>query len=401
MQLRTQTRLVLANGTATAAYASALATAGNIAIGAIDITLAEDATFSGEILATADDGFLTVGDLSIDLGPGAAFTGIIHETGDGSYLTAGAINITAVDGVVTLDMVNTNTVTPTLSEFVTDDLGLHINGASVALTYSLSGTGDATLEVGAITVALDTLSDISIDIHNNTTDSGDIVIGDLTVSGAVGTVSYDGTAATETGYFNLDVTTIGTGEITIGDVDYSGYTADATIDMSWTDLGAANIIGSDNDDTITGNADDNAIDGGGGDDTIDGGLGDDAITGGLGVDDMTGGGGDDIFVFSAGDSGMTTGEIDTIQDWGVEDLLDFNNGAGTVLNYVEGTGSADLADFIDNANDELNSTVKYYADTFGGNLYVAVDYDGAGNVDAIVELVGMDLDDIGSGNIIA
>jgi hypothetical protein len=35
----------------------------------------------------------------------------------------------------------------------------------------------------------------------------------------------------------------------------------------------------------------------------------------------------------------------------------------------------------------LNSTVKYYTETFGGNTYVAVNY-GSGDVDGIVELAG-------------
>jgi hypothetical protein len=256
------------------------------------------------------------------------------------------------------------------------DVGKHNNGAQVDLEYNLYGTNDGDLTVGDITVALDKLSDISIDISQ--TGSGDVIIGDLTVSGAVGSVVYTGGAAAATGDFDLNVV-VGTGTITIGNVDYSGYTANAVIDMSWTDLGAASILGSAKDDAITGNVKNNAI------------------QGGKGVDTMTGFGGNDTFVSLKGD-GLTGG--DNVTDWTGDDStatagdkLAFGSVAGSATNYEEGGDYGSFDQFVDAAADALDSTVKYFAGTFGGNLYVAANL-GSGEADVVIQLVGQSLTNI-------
>jgi hypothetical protein len=59
-----------------------------------------------------------------------------------------------------------------------------------------------------------------------------------------------------------------------------------------------------------------------------------------------------------------------------------------------------LANFIANANSALNSTVKFFVDTFGGNTYVAVNTT-SGDCEMIVELVGNQMAFIGFENIIA
>jgi len=381
---------------------------GNITIGDIDVYVGQDAevgyldfTFSasqdiglmavGDISISADVSSslyasfsldagddvagMTVGDLSISALAGstvsASFT--ISASGDAGFMTVGDISITAQDGLVTQAMIDA-----TGDAFVAADLGLHANGAYIELDYNLYGDDDGDFTVGDITVNLDTLSDVNINI--STTNSGDVNIGNLTVSGAVGVVDYAGTAANQTGSFDINVTTFG--DITIGNVDYSGYLDDATIDLSWTDLGAASIIGSANDDIITGNAAANTI------------------SGGEGQDDMTGGAGNDTFAFNQGDSGLTVPTIDTITDWTSSDFLKFGLVNGSTTNYVEGTGAVDLADFLQDARDTLDSTIKYYADTFGGNTYVAVNY-GSGEADMVVELVGVDLGAISQLDIIA
>jgi hypothetical protein len=381
------------------------ATSGDIGfmtIGDISIDLGENTTLSEgyfTLSASGDIGGMTVGDVTLDLAAGASITELyfgVYAGGDPGFLTAGDITITAVDDVL---------AAAALPAYAAGDIGKHVNGASVDLNYTLSGTGDGTLTVGDITVHLDKLSDVNIDISNDTTGGGDVVIDDLTVSGGVGTVTYAGTAPAETGTFNFGsatVSTVGTGTITIGNVDYSGYVGAVDIDMSWTDVGAANITGNGSANTITGNVGANVINAGGGNDVILGGGGNDTITGGTGQDVMTGGGGNDTFVINDGDSGVTVtpGAIDAITDWTVSEKLDFNYVAGAVSNYVEGTGSADLPNFISNANDALNSTVAYFVDTFGGNTYAAANF-GSGDCDMIVELVGNQMANISYTNIIA
>ncbi|MFK7959456.1 MAG: LamG-like jellyroll fold domain-containing protein [Phycisphaerales bacterium] len=114
-------------------------------------------------------------------------------------------------------------------------------------------------------------------------------------------------------------------------VDYSGANGAQVVDLAaGTSTGAAgndtlasieNVIGTDNDDTISGDsaeneliggagndvldgaAGDDVVDGGSGNDTLTGGAGDDVLTGGSGVDDLDGGAGDDRFVQPAPSGG--------------------------------------------------------------------------------------------------
>ena len=207
---------------------------------AIDAGVDSSVSMSFTLSASGDVGGMTVGDLAILAAAGSDISGTfaISASDDAGFMTVGDITIAATDGEVTEELAGT---------YGAADVGKHNNGAQVDLEYNLYGTNDGNLTVGDITVALDTLSDISIDISQ--TNSGDVIIGNLTVSGAVGSVAYTGGAVTPvSGDFDLTVVT--GGDITIGNVDYSGYTKNAVIDMSWTDLGAASILGSAKDDTI-------------------------------------------------------------------------------------------------------------------------------------------------------
>jgi Ca2+-binding RTX toxin-like protein len=340
-------------------------------------------------LSGSDDvGGMTVGDLSITALAGSDIlaTFSISASGDAGFMTVGDISITAHDGLVTA-------AAP--PAYIAADVGLHTNGAQIGLDYNLYGNDNGNLTVGNINVNLETLSDVAISIDQ--TNTGDVIIGDLTVSGKVGVVDYAGTAPNQTGSFDINVTTYG--DITIGNVDYSGYVGAVDIDMSWTDLGAANITGNGSANTITGNGVANAINGGAGHDHIIGGGGNDTITGGTGQDVMTGGAGNDTFAFSQGDSGIAVATIDTIQDWTSSDFLKFGLVNGSATNYVEGSAAGDLATFLDDAADALNSTVKYYAAMIGTDTYVAVNY-GSGEADMVVELVGVDLATISQSDII-
>ena len=58
------------------------------------------------------------------------------------------------------------------------------------------------------------------------------------------------------------------------------------------------------------------------------------------------------------------------------------------------------AEIIDAAADALDSTVKYFAGTVGGNLYVAANL-GSGEADVVVQLVGQTLGDINYADIVA
>jgi hypothetical protein len=367
---------------------------GGATVGDVSITLGKDTVLSSTednvgLLVTAEDnvGLVTVGDVTIDLAAGASIEDMTFGVFAGNRakgLTAGDIDITAVDGKVAAAG----------GGYGAADVGKHYDGATVNLGYTLSGAANQTLTVGAITVHLDTLSNVNISISNTAGGVGNVVIGDLTVSGAVGAVTYTGTAPDASGSFSINVTDSGT--TTIGDVDFSGYIGPIDLNVAaWADAGAAHITGNGAVNTITGNSGANIIDGRGGADILYGGGGNDTLIGGTGADQLWGEAGSDTFKFADGDTGLTGATIDIVEDWdtgGTQDSLSFSLVAGTINNFVDApvngdSAATDLASFIANGNDALNSTVKYYTETFGGITYVAVNY-GSGDVDGIVEMAG-------------
>lgn len=120
-------------------------------------------------------------------------------------------------------------------------------------------------------------------------------------------------------------------------------------------------------------------------DTITGDLGADVITGRGGSDTLTGGSRSDTFVFSTGDTGITEATADTITDFSTgTDKIDVDE-VGT---YVEadGTGTADLAAFITNADASLTTASDdLYAEynfAGAGNTLLVIDENASGTVDA-------------------
>jgi len=340
---------------------------GHVTLGNISGTVGFGSTFNAyaSFTATSDVAGADVGSISLDVAESGSAN--VEVWVQGGY-NAGDVTV----GDVSIMLADTNTAT-------TDTAA-----ASANVSLSLSSTNSAdTLTVGNIDVSVagDLAGDEAfIYLANNT---GDIAIGNVTVSG-VGVFILDGAAHTVLTTDNTSFLSVNAGgDVSIGNVDFSGYENDAVIDLSFATSGAAIILGSDNDDTIVGTASTNVITAGTGYDTID-----------------ISSGGVDTIVTNLGDSGKTAPTIDVITGWGTTDKLDFNTVAATAANYVEGTGSADLAHFVTNANNALNSTVKFYVDTFGGNTYVAVNTT-SGDCEMIIELVGNQMANIGYANIIA
>ena len=164
---------------------------------------------------------------------------------------------------------------------------------------------------------------------------------------------------------------------------------EATILYDLTGTAAANTI-------TTGGLADN-IDGGAGADTIDGGAGADTIDGGTGADAITGGAGADQITVSAS---LTVAGADTIADFvsGTDDV-ELGGAAGAVGNYAEadGSGNANLAAVVTDADAAFDGTVLYYFEynvAGGGNGYLLYDADGDGsfnNSDVLVILTGQNL----------
>ena len=192
-----------------------------------------------------------------------------------------------------------------------------------------------------------------------------ITIGDISVSG-------DGTLDNLGALFDLGpidgwLNTNGSTDVTVGDIDYSGYDGDAVLYLAGVE-GAANITAAAGDTEITVNDTENLITLGGGDDTVR--------------------------YEAVEDSGTTYADIDKISgfDSGSDeiDFSWFNNNTsmgtsegigGTVANYDAFVVAA--ASAIDNEGYDL---FTMYA---GGNTYVAVDTDGDDEIDFAIELTGV------------
>ncbi|HVZ46153.1 MAG TPA: hypothetical protein VHA82_20265 [Ramlibacter sp.] len=342
---------------------------GSVELGDVDFALASGAVVDHaglNVTAGHDIGGIAVGNVTVDADDGAsaqlrfqAQAG--HSAGD---LTIGDIELSVADTGLTSGTAHVE-VGAFVQMHVTNDGASHNDDVIV---------GDIALDVAG-TAASDEVWIGLNSVH------GDVTMGDLTVSGK-GHFSFH---ASDTADANTSVlSVIAAGNVTIGNVDFSGYEGDASIDLSWTDSGAARITGGSGDDTVAGNAGDNVIAAGRGLDAID-----------------ISQGGKDTLVFGKGDSGHTTGHLDTIAGFtagtvvsgalsGADaDKLDFNLAAGSAGNYVERDADfGTLAEFVANADDALDTTVKYFVQDNGTDTYVAVNY-GSGEADLVVVLAGV------------
>jgi hypothetical protein len=353
-------------------WVDATGSIGGVDAGPLDVTVYDGAYVDFTyFVAAANAGDMTIDGMTLHDLAGATFM-TATTTGDGSELT-----------------------TATFADNV---------GGTIHVYATLSGDANDDLTVGDFDIAVSGTQDadeVWVELSNN--GGGDINIGNVKVSGA-GLFFLDGMTheATDNASF-ISVNT--SGDVSIGDVDFTGYQNDISIDLStWTDSGGNNITAGDGDDTVVGNADDNVIAGGKGVDSLD-------------ISD----GGNDTIVTNKGDTGdsHTTdpADIDTVDGFtagtvsaGVltgddADKLDFNNGAGSAGNFVIGDSTygvaGSLAEFISDANDALNTTVKYFAETnSNGDTWVAVNY-GSGEADAIVLLTGVNATDLHFQNIVA
>ncbi|MBI5275323.1 MAG: hypothetical protein HY854_02600 [Burkholderiales bacterium] len=315
----------------------------------------------GESVGSADFGNLLV---DVEDGADATLRVVVDATDSAGDMTVGDVTLVVQDLGV---------------ETVTEDEDEVAIAGSLEVDITHDGADDETLTIG----------DISFEVQGTEAGdeawmfvrgNGDVVIGDIIVSGA-GDFVLDGAAHNATGTADEPNTSFlaiqAGGEVTIGNVDFSGYENDVTLDLSWVDHGAAVITA------------------GAGDDIVRGTVGNNTLVGGLGLDDLDiSQGGVDTVRFSLGDSGKTEATLDDIIGFvgganGAGDKLDFNLLAGAANNYVEGTGAASYATFLQHANTALNSTVTYFAEVVAGTVLVAVSY-GSGEADLVVRLVGVD-----------
>ncbi|WP_394999521.1 DUF5801 repeats-in-toxin domain-containing protein, partial [Sphingomonas sp.] len=93
------------------------------------------------------------------------------------------------------------------------------------------------------------------------------------------------------------------------------------------------LAGNAGDDTLTGGSGNDYLYGGAGNDTLIGNGGNDTLVGGTGADTLTGGAGNDTFVLSNAAITNGAGNVDTITDYAIGDVIDLTQ----ILNVAVGT----------------------------------------------------------------
>jgi hypothetical protein len=303
--------------------------------GAVDVASDTDAQWGQvDIYVCAGDTLagLTVGDISVTLAnnPSASadVDGWLTIEADGGALTVGDISISAIE------------MTAGAAKFVSE-------AAEVRAVNFVSGTAEGFYLYG---------------------DKG-VTVGDITVVG--GYLGYSGTAdktgtvldnfGTLTTLLNISKTS---GDITVGDVDYSGYEAAASIDVS-TWKGAANIMAAQDDTVIKDNVTKNVITLGDGDDSV-------YLLEGATTDESSEANIDEIINFEHG--------VDRI-------YIDTTSGAATSVSKT--SGLATYADFLAWAATATGAGNDLAIGIVGSNTYVAIDKDNGSAVDFVIKFTGV------------
>lgn len=371
---------------------------GNVTIGNVSLAAAENAYIWASHDFSAWDGQIgavSVGDVSVSAGKNAyAGYGLYleAETAIGA-VTIGDVSISAVgvgaSASVSIDIENDNV--GTIGAVVVGDVSLTVEGDGAWGGFYISASSAAsagTVTVGDLDLSIGTdakkTGSMDVSIGN---DLGDVVIGDINLTGTsvrgttdatmaysldlsvwaddditIGNITVSGGDGVADNFNNLGfLSTSAGGDVTIGNVDYSGYGAAATIDVAGY-KGAGAVIGTAFGDTITDNA---------------------------GKNTLTGGAGADTFVLLNANTGKTLATMDVIADFnnaaGDKIDLSLSGGVLTVGRYGEAS-YADFDAFVAGA-DAGNKAV--FVGQIGSDSIVAVDHNEDGTVDFMVMLTGV------------
>ena len=365
-----------------------------------------------QIIAGTGNDTIYGGDGDDNIQPGSGDDKIYGEGGnDTIYLSAGADIEDGGEGTDTIIFGPDQTTLPVTINLDTGQY--HFTSQSASVTQNLFSIENITSEGAADLTIYDTsgVNEITTNTGNDTIHSSggnDIITagsGNDTVYLSDGTYTVDLGAGDDTVYLTTTASSIngntGTDEAIVRAFD--GF-VDVYIDLQFSTYFVPSLLtAQDGMDVSLENFEKVTIDGNvaatllgtTAADTLVGDAGADTITGRAGADTLTGGSRSDTFVFTTGDTGITEATADTITDFSTgNDKIDI----ATVGSYVEadGTGNADLAAFITDANASLPTTsIDIYAEynfKGEGNTLVVIDEDKSGsvdNTDTLIILTGL------------
>ena len=354
-------------------------TIGNINIGDVTLSAAESGYIwdAHNFTATGAIGTITYGDIAVSAGKEGYAGFSIEADANANAIglsTFGDVTLTATGQSATVDAsiwLSDTGDTPALA--TVGDINISVTNTAAAnaganAQFSMNSKGSITVGDISVTAGDATTSFVAsatVDADVVLTTGNNLIVGNITVVGGdvhTGSVVNDSFATLSNW---LSLTETGSGSITIGNVDYSGYTAASTIDVSAI-KGAAVIKAGTAGSTISDNLTKNVIHLGAGADTI-------VMLEGMTTDETAAGNLDSIVNFA---SGVDAIAIDTTSN--ASDFAFVSSAAASYSAFLTAATSA-----------MFNDGKDIYARVVGGNTYVAFDKDNGGAVDFVIELVGI------------
>lgn len=374
---------------------------GNITAGDVSVSSVKggDIWMSNTYAASFDIGNITYGDISVAANGTAAYAGFslgAYANGD----SIGVVNIGDIDVTVSGSDAEAyayfwlnDEEGDTVGDMTVGDITVNLSNSNTA--DAISGLNDdayadveidtnGNLTVGNITVTAGDVTEDLLDSHTvssyfEITTASNLNVGNITVIG--GQKNANGNVMDNLGtLFNYDVSggfmdlvEEGDGSITVGNIDYRGYEAEATIDLTAfasAIKGAAFIYAAQDDTTIYDNKSKNVITLGAGNDDV-------YLNATNSTTDKTSASAiDEIINFTSLKDDLFVESEDT--DYSAFDFVSSN--AGTYANFLTAAGEAMSSD---------DGETDIYARVLDGSVYVAFDKDSSGTVDYVVKLTGI------------
>ena len=359
---------------------------------------------------SADDeiGNVTVGNIEVHATGECAAASFEHEIyncyGDIGNISYGDISLVAdgKDSYVCANITAEGSCYRDIGTVTVGDINISVSGEDASASLCMSFTSAETIGTTTVgNISIDMNIDVTADCNLNSTDyadayyclcscSDDVNVGDITISAAEVTGSYDasadvclavdlcaysgnlhiGNVTVHGGYSNAGGVADNFGvlrdwldicyddDASIGNIDYSDYRSTANIDID--DLSGASVIKAAQDDTnIWLNDTKNSV--------------------------YLGDGTDTVYVGANATTPTAVAAIDVIYNFTVGDDVIETNGTelatgGVATGYTQFLASA--------ANSFVTGTYDVYTAKFGGDTYIAVN-DGSDHVGYVVKLVGV------------